>query len=69
MMLKNKLLSKDAKKGFIQGFFWSIGVTLGFAFVTAIVALLLSRIDTVPVIGNFVADIVRETLRALGSTR
>lgn len=66
--MKDKKIIKDLKEGVIKGFAWSIGVTIGFAFVTTIVAVVLSRIDTVPVIGSFVASIVKETLRALNAT-
>ncbi|RJR30394.1 hypothetical protein C4564_00240 [Candidatus Microgenomates bacterium] len=66
--MKDRKIIKDLKEGVIKGFAWSIGVTIGFAFITTVVAVVLSRLDTIPVIGGFVASIVKETLRALNAT-
>jgi len=57
-----------AREGVVGGIFWSIGVTLGFAIVTLILAFLATNLITVPLIGNAIASIVRATLESLGSS-
>lgn len=57
-----------AREGIVGGIFWSIGVTLGFAIVTLILAFLTANLITVPLIGNAIATIVRATLESLGSS-
>lgn len=69
-LVYNGLMSKkefweNAKKGLVGGMFWSIGVTIGFAIVSAFIIIFLSQVDTIPVIGNFVADVVEQTQRNL----
>lgn len=56
-----------AKKGLVGGVFWSIGVSIGFAIVSAFIAAFLSRVDTIPMIGNFVAAVVEQTQNNLES--
>ena len=56
-----------AKEGIVKGIFWSIGVTIGFAIVSTFIVAILSQVDTVPVIGNFVAQVVTQTEKSLGS--
>ena len=69
---KKKKMSKktnyfyEARKNIWNGFFWAIGVTLGFAFVSVIAILILSPFKKIPVIGQFVADVVYETQVNLG---
>ena len=55
-----------AKENIVNGIFWSIGVSLGFALVSTFIVAILSQVDTVPVIGNFVASVVTQTEKSLG---
>lgn len=65
--MTRKEFLEQAKKGLVGGVFWSIGVSLGFAIVSAIIIGVLSNVDTVPIIGSFVADVVEQTQRNLES--
>ena len=49
----------------ISGLGWSLGVTIGFAVVSTILVFALNSIGGLPVIGNWIADIVQETEKAL----
>ncbi len=53
------------KEGIIKGFFWSIGVTLGFAFVSVLLVLIFNQLGGIPLIGNFIATIVESTQESL----
>ncbi|OGM28848.1 hypothetical protein A2801_02700 [Candidatus Woesebacteria bacterium RIFCSPHIGHO2_01_FULL_41_10] len=66
--MTKKELKTYIKEGLFKGFFWSIGVTLGFAFVTTLLALILSRVDALPFVGNILANIVASTLESLGTS-
>ncbi|OGM32856.1 hypothetical protein A2803_05995 [Candidatus Woesebacteria bacterium RIFCSPHIGHO2_01_FULL_44_21] len=65
--MTKKELAEHAKKGILGGIFWSIGVTIGFAVVSTFAIAFLSQVDTVPIIGNFMADVVEQTQRSLES--
>lgn len=56
---------KSAREGIIKGFFWSIGVSLGFVFTSLVIVTILSRLVTFPVIGDFVAQVVEATQNSL----
>jgi len=58
---------KEARKGIVGGIFWSIGVTIGFAIVSAVLIGILSNINTLPIIGNFLADVIEQTQKNLES--
>jgi len=58
---------KEARKGIVGGIFWSIGVTIGFAIVSTFLIGILSNINTLPIIGNFLADVVEQTQKNLES--
>lgn len=65
-LVYNNLMTKkefweQAKQSVVGGIFWSIGVTIGFAVVSVLLITVFSRVDTIPVIGNFVADVVEQT--------
>jgi len=45
-------------ENFLGGIAWSIGVTIGGAIVIAAFAFILSHIDYVPIVGDFVLSIV-----------
>ena len=65
-MTKKEFIS-HAKEGVVKGFFWSVGVTLGFAVVTSLLAFIFSRVETLPLIGKFIASIVQATLVSLST--
>lgn len=44
--------------GILQGLGWGVGVTLGTAAVIVLVGFIVSRIDWVPIIGQFLQNIV-----------
>ncbi len=55
--------SKLSKKeiifhNFLGGIFWALGATVGLAVIFAIVGFVSKNIDLVPVVGEFVADIL-----------
>ena len=61
----SKKIFEQLKDGFFRGIGWAVGVSLGFAFVSTVLLFVLSRIDTLPVIGNFVASVVEATVKSL----
>jgi hypothetical protein len=70
-IIYNKFMTKkefweNAKQGLVNGIFWSIGASIGFAIVTTILVSLMSRAGTLPLLGSFIASIVRSTLQSLG---
>jgi hypothetical protein len=62
-----KEFAKHAKEGVVKGFFWSIGVTLGFAAITTLLVFVFSRAEALPLVGNAIASIVQATLESLGT--
>lgn len=54
-------LKQIAKEGIVRGIFWAVGVTIGFAFVSIVLLFVVSPFMRLPVIGQFIADIVYET--------
>ena len=62
-----KELARHAKEGVVKGFFWSIGVTIGFAVVTSLLVFVLSRAEALPFIGQAIASVVQATLESLGT--
>jgi len=55
------------KEGIVKGFSWSIGVTLGFAFVSTVIVFILGQAGGLPLIGHWIANIVQATQSSLGS--
>jgi hypothetical protein len=49
------------KEGIIAGFGWAIGVTIGFVFISGILAIILSMFGGLPLIGSWIANIVQVT--------
>ncbi len=49
------------KEGVIAGVGWAIGVTVGFVIISTILVFILQTLGGLPFIGNFFANIVRET--------
>ena len=57
--------AKLFKEGFIKGFGWSFGVTVGFVVVSTILVWILKAAGGLPVVGNFFASIVESTVEQL----
>ena len=49
------------KDGFFQGLGWSFGATVGFVIISSILVTLLQAAGGLPVIGNWIADVVETT--------
>jgi hypothetical protein len=49
------------KEGFVAGLGWSVGVTIGFVIISTLLVFVFSQLDGLPVIGAWLADIVKET--------
>ena len=49
------------KEGFFAGIGWAFGVTIGFVIISSIIVVVLRSLGGLPLIGNWVADIVEET--------
>ncbi len=45
--------------GLLSGLGWGIGVTFGTALFITIISILVSKIDFVPILGQFLADVIR----------
>ncbi len=43
---------------FVGGVFWALGVTIGFSLLLALLTLLSSYINLVPIVGKFTSDII-----------
>lgn len=50
---------------FIGGVAWGLGLTVGLALVTYILSLSVSAFGGLPLVGDFIANIVNSTLEAL----
>jgi hypothetical protein len=61
-MEKSENIYRSRKKmlfdNFLGGIVWSIGVWVGTTIVIALVVYLLSKVNYIPVIGDFVANII-----------
>lgn len=53
------------KEGFYRGLGWSFGVTVGLVFISTVGIMLLQQLGGLPIIGQFIADIVEATNKAL----
>lgn len=51
-------LGKMFLDNFLGGIAWGLGVTVGFGILVAVLSLVLSRIDFVPIIGQLLKDLV-----------
>ncbi len=49
------------KDGFISGFGWSFGVTVGFVVISIVVVNALKLLGGLPVVGGFIANVVDAT--------
>lgn len=49
------------KEGFMAGLGWAFGVTIGFVVISTLLVVVFKSLGGLPIIGNFIADIVQET--------
>jgi hypothetical protein len=49
------------KAGVVGGIGWAIGVTIGFAIISVIIIFLIDRSGGIPLIGDWIAEIVEAT--------
>jgi len=52
------------KNNFFGGIAWGLGATVGVTIILAIIGLILRQINLIPVVGNFVADVVKFILES-----
>jgi len=62
--MKKKIVSYF-KEGFWRGFGWSFGATLGLVLISTLGIMILRGLGGLPLIGNFIADLVEATQQAL----
>ena len=62
-MERNEQASRTRKQIFINNFIggiaWALGATIGLALIAIILTLILKNVSLIPVIGNFVGDVVK----------
>lgn len=56
---------KTFKRSIIGGIGWAIGVTFGFALISILIVGLFDKAGGVPLVGNWIAQVVDETLQNL----
>lgn len=49
------------RRGFIAGLGWSLGATVGVVVISTVVVWILNILGGLPLVGNFIANIVEET--------
>lgn len=50
---------------FLGGFFWSLGTFLGLGILTVAIGYFLSKVDLVPIIGSWMAQILQDATQRL----
>lgn len=58
-------LKKMLYHNFLGGIAWGLGATIGFAFVITLLTFLLNQIGGLPLVGEWIANIVDATNRSL----
>jgi len=62
-MEKHEQVSASHKRIFINNFIggiaWALGATIGLALIVTILTFILKNVNLIPVVGNFVADIIK----------
>ena len=53
------------KRGFVSGIGWAFGVTIGFVIVSSVLVIMLNKLGGLPVIGDWIADVVETTQEQL----
>lgn len=54
----NRPLPKMLWQNFLGGIAWSLGVTIGLTIILAILGFMLSKINLVPIVGDFASGVV-----------
>lgn len=62
---KDKSIKNLVRRGFYSGIGWAFGVTVGFALVSTLLVFVLQRLGGIPLIGAWIATLVRATLEQL----
>lgn len=61
-MERQEAIHRNKKEIFVNNFLggmaWALGATVGLAIIVTILGFILKNINLVPVIGNFVADVI-----------
>jgi ABC-type amino acid transport system permease subunit len=60
-----KTLKQTIVHNFVGGIFYGLGLTVGIAVLAYLLSLLVGALGGLPVVGDFLADIVNATLDAL----
>lgn len=60
----NNKMGKILRNNFIGGVAWGLGATVGVAIILAIIGLILRQINLIPVVGSFVAAVVKFILES-----
>jgi hypothetical protein len=58
--------TRTFRESLVAGVGYAFGLTLGFTIISTIVVGILSQLNTLPVVGDFVASIVEATTNSLG---
>jgi hypothetical protein len=48
---------------FLGGISWSLGTTIGFTIILMILGYILSQVDVVPLLGEFLSDVMKSSLQ------
>lgn len=65
----HRSIKKMLYQNFLGGMAWSLGATTGLAIIIAILTFILGRLGGLPLVGEWLANIVAETSRALETHR
>ena len=47
---------------FLGGLSWAVGATVGLAIIAAILTYILKNVNLVPIVGNFIAAVIKEII-------
>lgn len=62
-MANENKLKKIFLNNFLGGIAWGLGATVGLAVVLAVLTFILGKINLVPIVGTFVADVIKFVLQ------
>lgn len=62
--MKQNVISQ-IKEGFFKGVGWAFGVTVGFVLISTILVSLFKKAGGLPIVGDFIADVVESTQEQL----
>ena len=58
-------LGKIIVNNFIGGIFWSLGAIIGTTIIVSAIAYFVSRVDVIPILGHFIAEVLKSSQEAL----